>query len=487
MEGPGKKHAVSSSPLLSHTLEGWGNNIRVGANDDYPDVLDPGNNNAPDRPEHGDGGKGKEEADAGAGSETYLPVGPNTIHVMGETDTTSICYIPLEPPDFPPVDADMLRVLVCSRIDHMFPGLLPATMALLSHPERKLLYGPHCLVHGGSTVHLASMKARGRAEPSVVFYRDLHLEIPEDQDPVQYACELLGLPLGSHKLTETVDNEKWLTPIAQPPSVPLRVITDNSGYFPPPAPVVVQTTSGAPVSGMTMEPLPPRLELPSLRDMLAKSSAPSRGSQQRPLKLVRRSMPYMEGLEDKGFECAWGEANGKSADDGIVIHDGDDGDGDIRRGASYYERGFDDEDDDDEDDEDIKAERAARIRYAYGSPDEDDNGQGFIDTYDPDRPYDTGEEPFEDDPPPPPPPPPVSESWDSIVHMPDGTRMLHAVSPYGSLPRVVLEEVCATRGWTPADYTLLLHDLPVAANIVHGNRSYDMRSVGGTQGPSKGQ
>jgi len=101
-----------------------------------------------------------------------------------------------------------------------------------------------------------------------------------------------------------------------------------------------------------------------------------------------------------------------------------------------------------------------------------------VDTYDPDRnPDDDGEDDVANNNVPKGKQHAVFQSWDAILHMPDGTRLLHEVSVYGSLPADVLKAICTLRGWNIADYRVLEHGLPIGADLVHGSCAYDIRLV----------
>jgi len=372
MNGQPRKRQASSSVLLRE-VEDAGNGM-------YDDLKDD---------------KGKEEA---TGPPSPLLVGPNVIHVVGEGDFTTVCILPLDPPDFAPMDADTVRVFACSALGE---GVAASTMTLLSHPDRHPLVGPACLIHGGSTVHLVSTKDRDPAEPTVIFYRDMHLEIPGTQDPKTYACDLLALPLDQHEIKVHKDGRHWLTP-----TVPQ-----------PPPPVYLHPRGNGVGGGLPVFKLPSAL--PKFPDP-ARALQPAR-------KLVKRMPPDLADAD-----CAW--------EDSVKLHD------------------------DEEDDE--------------------DHDLGSVDLYNPDEWYEDPErEEQEDEPASVAEAPPaqresdskVKGSWDATLHMPDGSRVLHPCSPYGTLATDVLRAVCTAKGLPPAYYRILEHGLPMTVDLVHGACSYDVR------------
>ena len=374
---------------------------------------------APEEPN--DGGsqkKSKEDEEWNYPSDPLGPVKPNLIHVMGEGDTNSICYIPLDPPDFAPIDADTLLVLVCSRLATELPDLMPSTMILLSHPDRDPLRGPHCLIHGGSTLHLASIKGR-HGEPTIIFYKDLHLEVPDGQDPNAYGHEILGLVPGSHHIIETDTKERWLVPklteygalqplrLGKPSATSnfsdLVIDVDAIGEE---VPRFIRTTSGIPPM---LQP-PPLPKLPNMNRILKGALSP---------KLKKRDGPPVgEG---------WGED--------VIVHEGDweqDQWEDLER--QYDEEVEEEEDDPAAIDVNIVLDDRPSVRTQSGVT-----------------------------------------SWDTVLFMPDNTRLLHEVSVYGTPAADVLLAVCLTRGWNPADYRVLEHGLPIGVDLLHGSCSYDIR------------
>jgi|WetSurMetagenome_2_1015567.scaffolds.fasta_scaffold00597_17 hypothetical protein len=424
--------------------------------------------------------KGKEEAD-----DALVPVKTNMIHVLGEGDTTSVGYIQLDAPEFAPMDADTLRVMICSQVD-----IVPAGVGLFSHPDRQPLRGPHCLIHGGSTVHLTSIKDK-KGEPSFLFYKNMHVEIPAGEDPLDYAHDLLCLVPGSHRIEENAEREQWLVPCAinasNGPTLPPLVLGSHPGTGKykvfeeaaldtglPRLPSFVQVTSASSSSSSKMVPLPPMLsaDLPEFPRPLGGPRAP---------KLVKR-LPLTGECNnfpdnDAEFECAWATASSEQTgsmsartlllergprvwtEDEVVIHEDDD-----------------DDNEDDGDDEDMhERDRAAwedtllydddeNAYYEYGEDDPADTGADVYAEL-----ADDGVELSNNN------APKEAVAWDAIMHMPDGTRLLHGVSVYGCPTPKVLGAICAARGWDVSQYRVLEHGLPIRADMIHGARDYDVR------------
>jgi hypothetical protein len=370
------------------------------------------------RLEDRDDDKGKEEAD---GPEVPRQIDHNVVHVLGEGDDTTLCFVPLEPPEFGPIDADTLRVLVCSYMGFVSP----AAMELVSHPDRTPLVGPNCFIHGGSSVHLVSVKDRTPVEPTFLFFRDMHLEIPGNlpfgQDAEGYAHEMLGLPYGTHEIIETETKQRWFMPI---PEERMRL---------PPAPPTLKETTrpqvyGQPDTSNSASGLPPFPKMPDISRIL-QPVPPSAAT----LKRLKKSLGNPEDLD-----CAWDTGDRlKDEGDVVIIND----------------------DEDEEDDEDVE----------YGTV-------GDIDLYDPDAPaYDNDDE---DEPAPTVATDVYKGSWDATIYLPDGSRMLQSVScEYGDAPTDVLMEICALRGWDPACFKLLDHGLPIRPDRVFGACSYDVRPL----------
>ena len=347
---------------------------------------------------------------------TATAVKSNMIRVLGEGDETELCWIPLDTPNFPPVDADTLRVLICSRIDDMFPNLMPSTMALLSHPDRAELSGPACMIHGGSTVHLVSVKGRTglsgfAGEPSVIFFKDLHLEIPDGQDASSYAHELLGLAWGSHHIVQNSSGERWLVPIPAGSLPPLSssvgrirtmdtddirdgsgVNVDDSGRIKPLS-VLVQTSSG----------LPPLPRLPDMSRIMPTKMSPQG--------LDKEDAIVIDG--DPGDDCAW-EDRINSGDEPMTWN--------------YDEHGEDDDDGQEEDQGEITSSILT-----------------------------------------------VPTSLEAVLYLPDGTRLLLGVSDAGYDASQVLMAVCIIKGWDASNFKITEHGLPILATLITASSEYDIR------------
>jgi hypothetical protein len=347
--------------------------------------------------------KGKEEA---TGPPEPLLVGPNVIHVVGEGDFTTVCILPLDPPNFAPMDADTVRVFACSALGD---GVSASTMALLSHPDRRPLVGQNCLIHGGSTVHLVSIKGRAREEPTVVFFRDMHVEVPDNVDPEAYACELLGLPADMHELRTADDGSRWLTPIDPETPLPLppRPSSNGDGY------------GGLPV-----------FKMPSALPKLPDPARALKSINVQPVRKLVKRMP--QDMADP--DCAW--------EDSLELHDDDDdhelGSVDLYNPDEWYE---DPEpalaEEEEEEDDPANLAQVAHTQWESNSK--------------------------------------VKDSWDATLHMPDGSRVLHPCSVYGTLASDVLRTVCSAKGLNHAYYRVLEHGLPVTVDLVHGACSYDIR------------
>lgn len=429
---------------------------------------------------------GKEEDDAPLDIGT---VGKHVIHVLGEGDTTTVCFIPLDPPKYDPMDADTLRVMVCSSMDI----LAPSTMALLSHPDRNLLAGNNCMIHGGSSVHLVSRKGREKQEPTIVFYGEMHLEIPAEQDAATYASDLLGLPLGTHHIVERADGQRWLVPDdgVLPPSMPgqrdtrpasitepnawgeVALSPSRLGQFikvPPPLSIEETRAWGEANKNVTTLDLirqgagligdiglPPLPQLPTMNRVMEPYST---SNMQKVSSMLKKRRSQEGGDQDAEFQCAW-ENSLNVEDDVIIIPDDDDGHN------RYYD--IDDKPGDDEEEDD-----PAQHYYEYDDRQRDEDEERFQQGKNQWQKKSSTTTTS-------------SVSWDAILHMPDGTRQLYACSPYGNQADDVLAQICVLKGWSVPDYRILEHGLPIMADRVCGTQSYDIRSAWTAKDGNKGK
>jgi hypothetical protein len=148
-----------------------------------------------------------------------LAVKPDLIRVLGEGDDTELCFIRLEPEAREGIDAETLKVLICSQLDAngLFPDLAPSAMMLRDHPGRNALCNANSLVKGGSTVHLCGNKGRdpspGRVGTIVHYSDDLFFEVPPGESAEPWLCEMLGVEQGSHALSKRNNGDLWFTPV----------------------------------------------------------------------------------------------------------------------------------------------------------------------------------------------------------------------------------------------------------------------------------